>query len=497
MADQDAHYDTLLTGGLVMDGTGASAVRTDVAISGNRIVAMGDLASARAGHVLDVSDMVVAPGFIDVHTHDDLACIRDPDMTAKLSQGVTTVIVGNCGLSAIPLRFEEQVPEPFNLLGGPAEFRYSSVAEFASRIEEVRPSVNVAVLIGHSSLRLQCVADLGQRAAADELDCMASMLERCMADGALGLSSGVFYSPALAADTDELAPLARIVAQAGGVYTAHIRDEYDGVVDALKEFFSVSDDQRLPLIVSHHKCAGVGNWGRSNETLALIDKTRQTQPVFMDCYPYAAGSTVLRADLADGEIEVLVNWSEPYPDMAGRRLSAIAAEWACSQAEAAARLAPGGASYFQMHEDDVRAILKHEACMIGSDGLPSDPLPHPRLWGTFPRMLGHYARDIGLMPLATAVHRMTGLSAATFNLHDRGVLRIGAIADVTVFDAARVADRATYENPHQASQGIEHVFVGGVLSWTGGAATGARGGGFARRSDRSGVPMAAAQASFV
>ena len=465
-----------------MDGTGTEAFRADIAFDAGRIAAIGDLSGVSVGNVIDVSGLVVAPGFIDVHTHDDLACIREPAMTPKLSQGVTTVIVGNCGLSAVPLRLDAAVPEPLNLLGGPAEFRYDTISEYAARIDAVCPSVNVAALIGHSSLRLRCVADPARRAAPDELLYMAELLRRCMDEGALGLSSGLFYAPAAAADTEELAPLAAIVAQCGGVYTAHIRDERDGIVDALGEFFAVSKDRRLPLIVSHHKCAGVGNWGRSAETLALIDRTRLTRPVLMDCYPYTAGSTVLRPDLADGEVDILVNWSEPYPDMAGRKLRAIAAEWSCSEPEAAARLAPGGASYFQMHEDDVRAILAHEACMIGSDGLPSDPLPHPRLWGTFPRVLGHYARDTALMPLATAVHRMTGLSGATFNLDDRGVIRVGAVADVTVFDAGRVADLATYERPRIAAQGIEHVFVGGMLSWTNGAATGSRGGRFIRRS---------------
>lgn len=478
----EERYDTLLTGGLVLDGTGGEGIHADVAFADGRIAAIGDLSRAKAGCVIDVFGLVVAPGFIDVHTHDDLACLRDPAMTPKLSQGVTTVIVGNCGLSAVPLRFEAGVPEPFNLLGGPAEFRYDDVADFAARIDAVRPSVNVAALVGHSSLRLRCVADLARRAAPDELHDMAALLQGCMDAGALGLSSGLFYSPAYAADIDELAPLAAIVARSGGVYTAHIRDERDGILDALGEFFAVSDDRRLPLIVSHHKCAGPANWGRSTETLALIDRARLTRPVLMDCYPYTAGSTILRPDLADGEVDILLNWSEPYPEMAGRTLRVIAANWSCSEPEAATRLAPGGASYFQMHEDDVRAILAHEACMIGSDGLPSDPLPHPRLWGTFPRVLGHYARDNALMPLATAVHRMTALSAATFNLGDRGVLRVGAMADVTVFNAEQITDLATYEQPLQAAQGIEHVFVGGTLSWTGGAATGSRQGRFVRRS---------------
>ena len=201
MADQATQFDTLLIGGLVMDGTGAGAVRADVAITGHRIAAVGDLKNASTRRILDVSDRVVAPGFIDVHTHDDLACIRDPAMTAKLSQGVTTVIVGNCGLSAVPLRFADAVPQPFNLLGGPAEFRYPSVAAFAERVAQVRPSVNVAVLIGHSSLRLQSVADLGQKAAPAELGAMEQLLKGCMDDGALGVSSGLFYSPASAADT--------------------------------------------------------------------------------------------------------------------------------------------------------------------------------------------------------------------------------------------------------------------------------------------------------
>ena len=475
------HYDTVLRGGTVIDGTGAAGFEADVALRDGRIVAVGALANTTADRILDVSGLVVAPGFIDVHTHDDLACLRDPHMTAKLSQGVTTVIVGNCGLSAVPLRFDDRAAEPFNLLGAADEFRYTSVADYAAAVDATRPSVNVGVLIGHSSLRLACMPVLDRPADAGQLAAMAVLLDRSMRDGALGMSSGLFYLPASAADTAELAPLAQIVAAAGGVYTAHIRNEYEGVVDALKEFFSVSDDTRLPLIVSHHKCAGVANWGRSSETLALIDATRRTQSVYMDCYPYAAGSTLLREDLADGEIAVLVNWSEPFPEMAGRKLSTIAADWGCTEAEAAGRLSPGGASYFQMHEDDVRAILRHEACMIGSDGLPNDPLPHPRLWGTFPRMLGHYVRVEGLMPLATAVHRMTGLSAATFRLDDRGAVRAGAIADLTIFDPDTIADVATYERPQQLSRGVEHVFISGVLSWSGGAATGDRAGRFAAR----------------
>lgn len=297
------------------------------------------------------------------------------------------------------------------------------------------------------------------------------------------MSSGVFYAPARAADLQELQILAGSVSEAGGVYTAHIRDELDGIVAALHEAFEVARPDRTSLVLSHHKCAGVRNWGRAPETLGLIDTARQTQPVHLDCYPYTAGSTVIRPDLADGEIEILINWSAPYPQLAGRTLKSIATEWGTSEAAAAERLMPGGASYFQMHEQDMRQILKHAGCMVGSDGLPHDSLPHPRLWGTFPRVLGHYARDLKLMSLEAAVHKMTGLSAATFGLSDRGVIAPGMKADITVFDPLTIIDRATYAAPTQMAEGIAHVFVNGALSWTNNSATATRHGRFLRRGN--------------
>jgi N-acyl-D-amino-acid deacylase len=296
------------------------------------------------------------------------------------------------------------------------------------------------------------------------------------------MSSGVFYAPAQAADVEELEALARTVADAGGVYTAHIRDERDGIVEALQEAFAVTKPGRTPLVLSHHKCAGVRNWGRAAETLGLIDTARQTQPVHLDCYPYTAGSTVIRPDLADGEVEILINWSTPYPEMSGRTLKAIAADWGMSEASTAERLMPGGASYFQMHEQDVREILTHSCCMVGSDGLPHDSLPHPRLWGTFPRVLGRYARDLKVISLETAVHKMTGLSAATFSLAKRGVIGVGMKADITVFDPATVIDRATYDDPAQLAEGIAHVFVNGTLAWTENSVTAERSGRFLPRA---------------
>jgi N-acyl-D-amino-acid deacylase len=479
---EDVRADIVLKGGLIIDGGGGPAFAADLAVRGDTIVAIGDMTAVAAEQVFDVTGLVVAPGFIDVHTHDDLICITQPDMTPKISQGVTTVIVGNCGISAPLLRFDDGVSEPFNLLGRPQDFAYDTYSGYRRAIDAASPRVNVAALVGHSALRVLCVEDLERPATASERERMNRLLQQALDDGALGMSSGVFYAPAQAADLEELQDLAQTVAKAGGVYTAHIRDEREGIIEALQETFAVAKPGRTPLILSHHKCAGVSNWGRARETLGLIDAARQTQPVHLDCYPYTAGSTVIRPDLADGEVEILINWSTPHPEMGGRPLKAIAEEWGLTQAEAAERLMPGGASYFQMHEEDVRDILSHNCCMIGSDGLPHDSLPHPRLWGAFPRVLGHYARDLGLISLETAVHKMTGLAAATFGLAERGRIAVGMKADITVFDPRTIIDCATYEAPTQAADGVAHVFVNGALAWTQKAATPTRSGRFLGRA---------------
>jgi len=291
----------------------------------------------------------------------------------------------------------------------------------------------------------------------------------------------VFYATGAAADIDELALLAGIAGAAGGVYTTHIRQEMDQVLDSLDEAFATARRGRVALVVSHHKCAGPRNWGRTVETLAHIDAARRDQAIGLDCYPYVAGSTVLRRDLVDGIIDILVTWSTPHPEMAARTLASIAQEWGCSQVDACERLQPGGACYFQMREDDVQRVLRHPATMIGSDGLPHDQHPHPRLWGTFPRVLGHYSRDLGLFSLEAAVHKMTGLSARQFRLAGRGEVRVGACADIVVFDAAAISDRATFALPKAQAAGVDCVLVNGKVAYRGGDTEPRRNGRFLAR----------------
>jgi N-acyl-D-aspartate/D-glutamate deacylase len=338
--------------------------------------------------------------------------------------------------------------------------------------------VNVVALAGHTSLRISHVGDLARVATARERLAMQNSLERCMAGGAIGLSTGLAYPSALAASTEEVVALAKVAAASGGIYTTHLRNEFDDILEALDEAFAIGAEAELPVVVSHLKCAGPQNWGRSAEVLAAIESSPWTDRVRMDCYPYRAGSSNLDLGQVDERIEILITRSEPHPEQATRSLARIAAEWGVSQRDAARRLMPAGAVYFSMDEDDMQAILRHPRTMIGSDGLPSDPHPHPRLYGTFPRVLGRYCREEPLLPLAQAVRKMTGLPAETFGLTERGRVAPGCFADLAVFDPNTVADRATFEAPHRLSAGIEHVVVNGRVAYYNGQPTGPRSGRF-------------------
>ena len=479
---------TLLKNGRIVDGSGQPGWVGDLLMVGEHIAALappGQIDRHAWPHATPwtevvCTDRVVAPGFIDVHTHDDAAVLDAPAMLPKLSQGITTVIVGNCGISLAPV-VSASPAAPLSLLGR-QQFRYSGMAHYAQAVNAAQPAVNVAALMGHTALRMRHMENLQQAATAAERAAMAADMHEAMQAGALGLSSGIFYNEAYAADLDELVAVASVAARHGGVYATHIRDELAEILPALQEAARTAKHSGLPLVISHHKCAGPSNWGRTRETLPLIEQLAQGQEISMDVYPYTAGSTVLREDLVDGIIDILITGSAPHPEMGGRYLADIAREWGLSQHEAAVRLQPGGACYFQMREDDVERVIAHPLSMIGSDGLPHDERPHPRLWGAFPRVLACYWRDKGLLQLEEAVHKMTGMSARRFRLGPRGLLQVGHMADVVVFDPQRVRDIATFEHPQQFSEGIEQVWVNGALSYTAAQrATGVRAGRFVAR----------------
>jgi N-acyl-D-aspartate/D-glutamate deacylase len=474
--------DTLIRNAFIIDGSGQDACTADVALLDGRIVGVGNGSEWKAAETIEADGLTLCPGFIDTHTHEDTSVIRNPAMLSRVTQGVTTVIVGNCGISAAPVQLQGDVPDPMNLLGDADAFRYPTFASYVAAVEAAHPAVNVAAFAGHTSLRSNHLHRLDRAAAPAEIVAMRAQLSEALQHGALGLSTGLAYASARSAPAEEVLALAELLAAACGIYATHMRTEADAILDAMQEAFLVGRCSAVPVVISHLKCAGIYNWGRSGEVLQSLDTARASQQVSCDCYPYAASSSTLDLRQVDERVNIAITWSWPYPEMGGRLLAEIATEWAIPQLEAARRLQPAGAIYHGMSEEDVRRILRHPATMIGSDGLPNDPRPHPRLWGTFPRVLGYYCREEKLFSLPEAIHKMTGLPAQTFRLADRGFIREGYAADLVLLDAERVADRATFAAPDLPAEGIAAVWVNGALTYRGSKTTGARGGRFLRRS---------------
>lgn len=473
---------TLIRNARVLDGTGAAPEELDVAVDSGVIAVIGPALAYDAANVVDATGLVLAPGFIDAHTHDDLSLLRDPMALAKISQGVTTVVTGNCGISAAPVTLGGELPDPMNLLGTFEEFRYPTFSSYVQAVAEARPAVNVAALVGHTSLRNNHMDRLDRAAKEDELEKMRSQLSEALDAGALGLSSGLAYLSAISASTEEVVALARVMANTGAIYTTHLRSETEAILDAMAEAFDIGRESCTPVVVSHLKCAGIANWGRSAEVLSALDDARRTQEIGCDCYPYAAGSSTLDLRQVDERVKIMITWSTPHPERAGKSLQEIASAWGVPQLEAARRLQPAGAIYHSMSEADMRRVLVHPATMIGSDGLPGDPRPHPRLWGTFPRVLGHYCRDERILGLPEAVRKMTVMPAQRFGLEKRGMVCEGYFADLVLFNAERIKDMATYEDPSRPAEGIAAVWVNGVLTYTAQGATGMRAGKFLKRA---------------
>lgn len=455
--------DILITNAWIIDGSGDQRWRGDVGIANDRIVAMGDLQAGdvQARQVINASGKVVAPGFIDTHGHDDLMFIEKPGLEWKTSQGVTTVVVGNCGVSAAPRPLPGNTAAALALLGDTELFE--SYQAYFKQLELLSPMINVAALVGHANLRLAAMQDPLASPSPTEQATMQHLLEEALKTGVVGMSTGLAYEPGSRAEENELLGLVSVAAKYNGLHTSHIRNESDDVEAAVEEVLQLGRKSGCGTVISHHKCLMPRNWGRSEATIKSIDKSRQAGlQVAMDVYPYNASSTILipeRAELID---DIKITWSTPYPDCGGRYLADIAQEWGCSKREAADRLSPAGAIYFAMDEAEMQRILAHPCCMVGSDGLPNDSNPHPRLWGSFTRVLGKYVRECRLLSLEAAVSKMTTLPATVFGLENRGRLQIGAYADIVIFDPETIEDRADWENPTLSSVGITQVLINGI-----------------------------------
>ena len=496
-------YDLVIRRATVYDGTGAPGIMADVAVSRDRVAAVGTIA-ARGATELDAAGLAVSPGFIDVHSHDDFAVLLDPEMPAKVMQGVTSDVVGNCGSGVVPYR--SALTRFSRLHPGAEPPEWDGFAGYLARVEEAGPSLNVAVLMGHGSLRAGAMGLDQRKPDAGEMDQMRRWVSEGVEAGAVGLSTGLIYEPGRYAATEEIVALARVLGPGGGLYATHMRNEAAGLLDAVAEAIRIGEEGGVPVQISHHKAGGRDNWGRVRDSLRLIEGARaRGLDVTADQYPYTAGSTSFHAVVQNGAFrsdspgglgtlgpeQVLIASAPRHPSYEGLTLAALIEGWGLPVETAAARLLEeeGEACFvvvFSMDEADVRTVMAHPTTMIGSDGVPAaGSKPHPRLYGCFPRVLGHYVREERVLDLATAIHRMTGMSAAKFRLADRGVIRPGAFADLVVFDPARIRDTATYDEPRSFPEGIHAVYVNGTAVARDGRHTGARSGRALRRASLS------------
>jgi N-acyl-D-aspartate/D-glutamate deacylase len=517
--------DLLIRGGLVVDGTGAPGREADVALAGGRIVALEPGSTRPARRSIDARGQVVAPGFIDIHTHSDFTLPLNQRAEGKIRQGVTTEVVGNCGFSAAPVlpgkaaRLREYLAASAPGL----EFRDTTFAEYLDAFPAT--SVNTVMQVGHNTLRLMTVGMERRAATADELAAMARLLEEALEAGALGLSSGLFTAPGNYAGADEIHALARVLARRGGAYASHIRDEANAVFEAVREAVAVAEATGIHVQIAHLKLSGSDNWGGAGALLGEIEAARG-RGLRVDCdqYPYDTATNPLRnllpawvqeggvpamlerlgqpdvrarirADLARHGLNnfgAIPSWdvvrvavSPHLPEHAGQTLGEIARRRGLDPLDAVCDYIVADRGHTRilvtsMAETDVRAIVAVPWVLVGSDGNALAPYgvtgqgkPHPRYYGTFARVLGHCVRDLRLLTLPQAVHKMTGGAAAALGLANRGVLGVGNAADVTVFDPATVAEQATYDDPHRYAAGVSTVVVNGEVVIDAGEHTGA------------------------
>ncbi len=505
----------VLRGATVYDGTGAAPVIADVAIAGDRIHHVGGQIDRNGAPEIDLGGLSLAPGFIDTHTHDDFAVLLHPEMAFKVRGGVTTCIVGNCGMGAAPHRQATRVAQSFH---PDAELPvWEGFGGYFDQLDANPASVNVAVLMGHGTIRAAAMGRSEGEPSIEQLAAMHAILDEGLEAGCLGMSTGLIYEPGKHATTDELVELASTVAAAGGLYTSHLRNEADLHQQSIDEAIEIGRRSGAPVVISHLKVTGRRNWGTIDHGLQQIEAARADGlSIAADQYPYTAGSTVLSAIVGQGTLrnpdnafggltgdEVVIASCPERPEWNGRSLRSIGDELGMDAADAADLVVATdlrtSVILHSMSEDDVQTVLATAGIMIGSDGLPTlEGRPHPRLYGTFARVLGHYSRDLGVITLAEAIHRMTGRSAEVFGLADRGVIRPGAIADLVAFDASTIIDVGTFDDPQRYPEGIEWVWVAGTAVVANAEHTGERPGRAIRRqagTAPSDAPAAAPSAS--
>jgi len=513
-------FDVLIKGGILHVGTFGPGQKLDIAVAGDTIAAIGHLEEVEAERVIDATGMVVAPGFIDCHSHSDLSIIADPLADSKLRQGVTTEIVGNCGTSAAP--FHEEIFSGFmadfrdELLKKPS---WRSLRDYFDVIEKQGIATNVASLVGHGNIRLLVIGSGGGAATRKQLRDMRTLVKQCMREGAIGFCTGLIYPPGMYADTAELTECARALKRANGVYASHIRSEGDAVLEAVREAIEIGRRAEVTVHISHLKVSGQANWPKLDRVFEEIERARNEGiQVTCDRYPYTAGATWLAAVLPDwaqagGRESILKRLASESErerieeelrktygtddrwrrimvvsvkdrvgeDVEGLMVAEIAEMRHTEPASVVADLLVetdlrAGAITFSMSEENMRRVLKRPYVMIGSDAwavraAPGQRYTHPRAYGTFPRVLGRLVRE-GLFSLLEAIHKMTGMPAETFHLTRRGLLQEGWFADIVVFDPERVIDLATYQEPHQYPVGIEYVIVNGRIAVEAGNITG-------------------------
>jgi N-acyl-D-amino-acid deacylase len=508
-------FDLLLSGGTLVNGTGAPRRLADVGTRGERIVAVGDLQQHETQRRLDVSGLFVAPGFIDIHAHSELTLLVDPRAASKVRQGITTELSGQCGLSAAPLlgQARDELCVWADRLG--LEPDWDSLEDYFRLLENQGLALNFGTLTGHGNLRNAVMGSTARSPTETELDAMARMLAQSLEEGALGLSSGLFYTPGSYADVAELAALGEVVAAYGGLYATHIRNEGRRLENSIEEALMVARTAGVPLQISHLKLASQDLWGQAEQVLGQLEAARaEGLDLGWDQYPYTAAATTMdsmvppqyhdggkeallrrlenpkdrarithaiRSDTdsdwenltGSGWDNLLLSHHSTQPDLAGRTIADIAAARELDPMETVLDLileteAQAMIVDFCMDERDMATILRHpltsivtDAEAVAADGPLSAGAPHPRAYGTFPRVLGRYVREQGLLTWEEAIHKMTGLPAARLGLRDRGTVREGACADLVVFDPDTIADTATYAQPHQYPEGIHHVLVSG------------------------------------